>query len=89
MNRQTRKTGLFLVISGVLFGGGGGTVAQKLFQQYAINVNWFVITRLFIAGLLLLTVQFLRKNRSQLVGCFFLLTNGSLSQLSVPTLAIV
>lgn len=164
MDRQTRRTGLFLVITGAIFWGIGGTVAQKLFQQYAIDVDWLVTTRLLIAGFLLLTVQFFMKDRSQivgvwktrrtavhliifgllgmlavqytymasikhgnaavatllqylapvmiiiylilrkqtvltrrdlltvllaLVGCFFLLTNGSISELSVPTLAIV
>ncbi|MDQ0197806.1 DMT family transporter [Neobacillus ginsengisoli] len=158
-----RRTGLFLVITGAIFWGIGGTVAQKLFQQSAIDVNWLVTTRLLIAGFLLLSVQFFGKDRSQilgvwknrrtaveliifgligmlgvqytymasikhgnaavatllqylapvmiiiylilrkhtvlnrrdlltvllaLVGCYFLLTNGSISQLSVPTLAI-
>lgn len=164
MNIPTRKTGLFLVITGALLWGVGGTVSQKLFQEYAIDVNWLVTTRLLTAGLLLLTVQFSGKKRAQifavwknskiaipliifgllgmlavqytymasinhgnaavatllqylapaiiiiylllrkqtlftrrdfftvslaLIGCFFLLTNGSLSQLSVPTPAIM
>ncbi|AZV43147.1 EamA family transporter [Peribacillus asahii] len=164
MNKPTRRTGLFLVIMGAILWGVGGTVAQKLFQQYAIDVDWLVTTRLLIAGFLLLTVQFFLKERSQilgvwknrrtaiqliifgllgmlavqytymasinhgnaavatllqylapvmiivylilrkqtvltrqdlltvslaLVGCFFLLTNGSISGLSVPTLAII
>ncbi|MFJ8247941.1 EamA family transporter [Peribacillus asahii] len=165
MNNPTnRRTGLFFVITGAILWGVGGTVAQKLFQQYAIDVDWLVTTRLLIAGFLLLTVQFFLKERSQilgvwknrrtaiqliifgllgmlavqytymasishgnaavatllqylapvmiivylilrkqtaltrqdlltvslaLVGCFFLLTNGSISQLSVPTLAII
>ena len=159
-----RRKGLFLVITGAIFWGIGGTVAKKLFQQYAIDINWLVTTRLLIAGLLLLSVQFFGKDRSQilgvwkskrtalqliifgligmlavqytymasinngnaavatllqylapvmiivyfilsrqssltrkdlltvllaLTGCFFLLTNGSFSQLSVPPLAIV
>jgi drug/metabolite transporter (DMT)-like permease len=67
MNRPARRTGLLLVITGAIFWGIGGTVAQKLFQQNAINVNWLVTTRLLIAGFLLLTVQF-RKNRSQILG---------------------
>ncbi|MBT2655562.1 EamA family transporter [Bacillus sp. ISL-18] len=161
MNRQK---GIVLVITGAVFWGIGGTVAKRLFQQYQIDVDWLVTTRLLIAGFLLLTVQFFRKDRSQilgvwktrktaipllifgllgmlavqytymasikhgnaavatllqylapviiivyliirkqtvvsrndlltvslaLVGCFFLLTNGSISQLSVPTPAIV
>ncbi|MGN9865398.1 DMT family transporter [Bacillus swezeyi] len=164
MNRPTRRTGFFLVITGALFWGIGGTVAQKLFQQNAIDVNWLVTTRLLIAGFSLLIIQFFGKDRSQIIGvwknrrtaiqliifgllgmlavqytymasikhgnaavatllqylapvmiiiylilrkqtaltrqdlltvslglggCFFLLTNGSISQLSVPKLAIV
>ena len=161
---MNRRKGIFLVITGAVFWGIGGTVAKKLFQQYQIDVNWLVTIRLLIAGFLLLSVQFFGKNRSQiigvwktrrtaiqltifgllgmlavqytymasiehgnaavatllqylapvmiivylifrkqivltrrdlltvslaLVGCFFLLTNGSISQLSVPTLAVV
>ncbi|MDQ0252765.1 drug/metabolite transporter (DMT)-like permease [Evansella vedderi] len=161
---SSRKTGFFLVITGATLWGVGGTVAQKLFQQYGVDVNWLVTTRLLIAGLLLLGIQFFLKDRSQivgvwrskrtavslvvfglfgmlavqytymasinhgnaavatllqylapamiiiylvlrrlavltrrdavsvslaLIGCFFLLTNGSLSELSVPTPAIV
>ncbi|NRD77062.1 EamA family transporter [Bacillus sp. BRMEA1] len=158
-----RRKGLFLVMTGATFWGIGGTVSKKLFQQYALDVNWLVTTRLLIAGLLLLSVQFFVKDRSQIlgvwknrkaafqllifgligmlgvqytymasinngnaavatllqylapimimvyfilskqsvltrkdllmaslafIGCFFLLTNGSFSQLSVPPLAI-
>jgi drug/metabolite transporter (DMT)-like permease len=161
---MNRRKGLFLVITGAIFWGIGGTVAQKLFHQYAINVNWLVTIRLLIAGPLLLAIQFFGKDPSQtlgvwknkrtavpliifglmgmlavqytymasikhgnaavatllqylapvmiiiylilrkqsvltrkdlitvslaLAGCFFLLTNGSISQLSVSALAIV
>lgn len=68
MNGPARRIGLFLVITGAIFWGVGGTVAQKLFQQYAINVNWLVTTRLLIAGFLLLAVQFFRKDRTQILG---------------------
>lgn len=161
---MNRRKGIFLVITGAVFWGIGGTVSKKLFQQYQIDVDWLVTIRLLIAGFLLLTVQFFGKDRSQilgvwktrrtaiqliifgllgmlavqytymasikhgnaaiatllqylapvmiivylilrkqtvltrrdlltvllaLVGCFFLLTNGSVAQLSVPKLAIV
>lgn len=163
MNRLSRRTGILLVIMAAIFWGVGGTVAQKLFNQFGIDVNWLVTTRLLTAGFLLLTIQYLGKARSQvfgvwknkknafrlitfgifgmlavqytymasinhgnaavatllqytapvmiiiymvlrrqsaftgkdllivslaLSGCFFLLTNGSISSLSVPTLAI-
>lgn len=161
---MNRRKGLFLVITGATFWGIGGTVAQKLFHQYAIDINWLVTIRLLIAGFLLLAVQFFWKDSSQilgvwkkkrtavpliifglmgmlavqytymasikhgnaavatllqylapvmiiiylilrkqsvftrkdfitvslaLAGCFFLLTNGSISQLSVPILAVI
>ncbi|MCM3412189.1 EamA family transporter [Metabacillus litoralis] len=68
MNLSSRKIGYLLVITGAIFWGVGGTVAQKLFQQYAVNVNWLVTTRLLIAGMLLLSVQYFRKDRSQILG---------------------
>ncbi|MBA5716778.1 EamA family transporter [Bacillus subtilis] len=164
MITSNRKMGLFYVITGATCWGIGGTVAKKLFQEYQIDVNWLVTTRLLTAGMLLLMLQMFRKDRSQvievwkhkasagqllifgllgmlavqytymasiqhgnaavatllqylspviviiytllrkqtvltkqdiitvvlaLVGCFFLLTNGSMSQLSVPAAAVV
>ncbi|MFC7686412.1 DMT family transporter [Ureibacillus sp. GCM10028918] len=161
---MNRNKGMVLVIIGAVFWGIGGTVAQKLFQHYGVDVNWLVTTRLLIAGVLLLAVQFVGKERSQilgvwknrrtaihliifglvgmlgvqytymasikhgnaavatllqylapvmiiiylifrkqsvlarkdlytvslaLIGCFLLLTNGSISQFSVPSLAII
>ncbi|TCN20488.1 EamA family transporter [Mesobacillus foraminis] len=161
---MNRRKGIFLVITGAVFWGIGGTVAKKLFQQYQVDVDWLVTVRLLIAGVLLLALQFFGKDRSQilgvwksrrtaiqlmiyglfgmlavqytymasiehgnaavatllqylapvmiivyllvrkqsvltpqdllivslaLIGCFFLLTNGSLSQISVPSAAII
>lgn len=54
-----------LVIAGASFWGLGGTVAQRLFQDYSISVDWLVSTRLLIAGVLLLAIQFLLKDRMQ------------------------
>jgi drug/metabolite transporter (DMT)-like permease len=68
MKKPSRKTGFLLVIIGATFWGIGGTVAQKLFQDFAINVNWLVTTRLIIAGVLLLAVQYFLKDRSQITG---------------------
>ncbi|MDF1508969.1 DMT family transporter [Robertmurraya sp. DFI.2.37] len=63
---MNRWQGILLVITGAIFWGIGGTVSQKLFQQYQIEVNWLVTTRLLIAGLLLLFIQFFSKGRSQI-----------------------
>lgn len=65
---MNRKKGIVLVLIGAIFWGIGGTVSKKLFQQYAIDVNWLVTTRLLIAGVLLLSVQYFTKDRSQIFG---------------------
>ncbi|WP_145408363.1 EamA family transporter [Paenibacillus xylanexedens] len=64
---NSRKKGLFLVLTGAICWGVGGTVSQKLFQHYGIEVNWFVTVRLLIAGILLLTVQYFRPKCSQIL----------------------
>ncbi|WP_026582439.1 DMT family transporter [Bacillus sp. J33] len=68
MRGISRKTGLVLVMMGAAFWGVGGTAAQKLFQQFGMNVDWLVTVRLLIAGILLLAVQFFLKDRSQVFG---------------------
>lgn len=65
---MNRNKGIFLVITGATFWGIGGTVAKKLFEQYGMDVDWLVTTRLLIAGCLLLTIQFFSKDRSQIFG---------------------
>ena len=64
--KNTRLIGLLLVISGCFFWGIGGTMAQHLFQNVGITVGWLVSTRLIIAGVLLLAIQALFKDRSQI-----------------------
>ncbi|GGC77472.1 putative transporter YdeD [Thalassobacillus devorans] len=64
---HTRSKGLLLVITGAIFWGVGGTVSQKLFQDYAIDVNWLVTVRLLIAGILLLAIQFFRKDNFRII----------------------
>lgn len=67
MVQSSRKRGLLLVIIGASLWGIGGTVSQKLFQQFSIEAGWLVSTRLCIAGILLLTIQFIFKNKSQIL----------------------
>ncbi|MBB6602800.1 DMT family transporter [Bacillus sp. FSL M8-0266] len=63
-----RNKGILLVLIGAICWGVGGTVSQKLFQQYGIYVNWLVTVRLLISGGLLLFVHFMTKERAQLIG---------------------
>lgn len=67
MEQTTRSRGLLLVIIGASLWGIGGTVSQKLFQQFSIQAGWLVSTRLCIAGVLLLTIQFIFKNKSHIL----------------------
>ncbi|WP_246199928.1 DMT family transporter [Salirhabdus euzebyi] len=67
MNKRTRNIGIFLVICGATLWGVGGTVAQKLFQDYGIDVDWLVSTRLLLAGVLLLIIQSMKKTSSQVI----------------------
>lgn len=90
MSGPNRSRGFFLVITGATLWGVGGTVSQKLFQQFSIDVNWLVSTRLVLAGLLLLGIQFLIKDRSQIIGVWRnrrtaiqLITFGLLGMLAV------
>lgn len=61
---SSRSKGLLLVIIGATCWGIGGTVAKKLFEQFAVDVNWLVSTRLLAAGILLLTLQAILGGRS-------------------------
>jgi len=70
---MSRKRGLLLVTISAIFWGVSGTAAQRLFGQFYIEVNWLVTTRLLIAGVLLLSVQLFRKERSQV---FHIWKNG-------------
>ncbi|RKD21837.1 transporter [Ammoniphilus oxalaticus] len=66
MSRGNNSKGFTLVITAALLWGMSGAVAQKLFQQYHIEVNWLVTSRLLIAGFLLLIVQFKFRDRAQI-----------------------
>lgn len=62
----SRSKGLILVIIGASFWGLGGTVSQKLFEDFPIEVNWLVAVRLLVAGLALLALQWGTGGHSQL-----------------------
>ncbi|MER2192614.1 MAG: EamA family transporter [Solibacillus sp.] len=63
---NNRKIGFLFVICGAIFLGIGGTVAQRLFQDFHVEVNWLVTVRLILAGILLLFLQACKPNRAQI-----------------------
>ncbi len=68
MNDLSRKKGFFFVTTGAICWGMGGTVAQKLFQEFEISVDWLVSVRLLIAGFLLLIISCIKNNHSHVFG---------------------
>lgn len=67
MQQNRRIKGFLFVIFGAFFWGIGGTVSQQLFQKFGIEVAWLVSIRLLIAGILLLAVQAIFKDKHQIV----------------------
>ncbi|WP_269773465.1 DMT family transporter [Bacillus safensis] len=65
---MNRRKGIILVLIGATCWGVGGTISQKLFQQYGIDVNWLVTVRLLISGGLLLFVHVMTKEKTHLFG---------------------
>lgn len=57
--KNKRFIGIFFALISASFWGIGGTVAQYLFQQQAVDVNWFVTVRLLLGGMLLVGSQLL------------------------------
>ncbi|UQZ76714.1 EamA family transporter [Niallia circulans] len=94
---KNRKIAIHLIIFGLL----GMLAVQYTYMASIKHGNAAVATLLqYLAPVMIIVYLIFRKQtvltRSDvltvslaLIGCFFLLTNGSISQLSVPTLAIV
>ena len=56
-----------LVLSGTTFWGVGGTVAQRLFQEDGIAVGWLVSVRLLIAGIVMVILALLTKDKNKVL----------------------
>lgn len=54
--------GLILASFAPVLWGASGTFGQFLFQQRNINVEWLIIVRMLISGLVLLFIGILAKN---------------------------
>ena len=60
-----RWLGIMLVLLAGSFWGMAGTVAQRLFQEKGVSVNWLVTVRLLLAGLMLIFLSLLFKDRGK------------------------
>lgn len=60
---DTRTRGMLLVFTGATLWGVSGTVAQFLFQQQGFSVNWLVVTRLLLAGVILLAIAYRKEGQ--------------------------
>lgn len=67
MNRDSRWIGYVYVLLGASFWGVGGTVAQHLFHNENMSVEWLVSFRLIVSGLMLLTIAGLRKKKMNVI----------------------
>ena len=59
--QNKRLLGIILALVGATLWGLNGTVSQYLFQWQHVDVNWFVTARLLGAGVLLLSIQLIRR----------------------------
>ncbi|MFK2824717.1 DMT family transporter [Bacillus sp. B190/17] len=60
---QSRTKGMVMVLASALFWGASGVIAQFLFQQQGIGVEWLVTVRLLVAGLLLLAFSAVKEKK--------------------------
>ncbi|WP_205672220.1 DMT family transporter [Ammoniphilus sp. YIM 78166] len=56
-----RAKGIILVITAAILWGVSGTVAQYLFEVQGFSVDWLVVTRLLIAGVILLVFAYKKE----------------------------
>lgn len=54
MKLSIRKKGIFLAVLGSVFWGGSGVAGQFLLQDRGMTVEWLVVVRMLVAGILLL-----------------------------------
>ncbi|GEK60349.1 hypothetical protein MHA01_32540 [Marinococcus halophilus] len=64
---KAKHKGLWLVTIGATFWGLGGTVSQKLFQDFHLEVGWLVAVRLLLSGISLLLLQRRLGERAQII----------------------
>jgi len=63
VDQKQKGIGVFLVLTAAVLWGVSGTVAQYLFQSEGFHSEWLVVTRLLTAGLLLLILSTMNKEK--------------------------
>lgn len=63
MKFQLRIKGIIVVIIGAMLWGVSGTVAQYLFQERGFSIEWLVVIRLLVSGLILLLYAFMKEKQ--------------------------
>ncbi|MFS0561892.1 EamA family transporter [Terribacillus sp. 179-K 1B1 HS] len=61
--KNNQLVGTALVLIGAIFWGVSGTVAQFLFQTKGFSTEWLTVVRLLAAGIVLLTIAFMKEGR--------------------------
>ena len=57
IKKNTQLTGYFYALSAAILWGVSGNFGQFLFQQRAMSIEWLVVVRLLIAGVILLALS--------------------------------
>lgn len=60
------KKGIIITLLGGTFWGISGTMGQFLFQNYHLNTMWLTTMRMIFAGIILLTVCFIKDTKKTL-----------------------
>ncbi|WP_420801764.1 DMT family transporter [Priestia megaterium] len=60
----TRTKGIILILTGSILWGVSGTVAQYVFQEQHVSVEWLTAVRLLISGMLLLGFSYRKEKRN-------------------------
>ena len=63
MKNNTQLTGYIYALSAAILWGVSGNFGQFLFQQRAMGIEWLVVTRLLISGVILLALSASQKKK--------------------------
>ena len=68
---EVMKKGIIITLLGGTFWGISGTMGQFLFQTYHLNTMWLTTLRMIFAGIILLSVCFIKDPSLEVITIFF------------------